>query len=295
MNSFRIGAIGVMVEYWGIEMAEGFLHDFEGWVIFMACMAVLLLEMWILLHIGRERKPLRAAFGIDMPEQAPEGVQRIGRKLPYLYLPSVILVLLLLGLSQTLPEREEIIPDREPFAGFPIQVEGWKGRVDTMEPIYLDALKLDDYLLSDYSNGQQAINLYMAYYASQRRGESAHSPRTCIPGGGWKINSITAVKLDDPRLSDLTVNRILIRKGELKQLGYYWFQGRGRVITNEYLVKWFIFWDSLTRRRSDGALIRLLTTIGPNENVAEAESQLIEFLADIRPLLDGYIPAETVR
>ena len=293
MNSFRIGAIGVMVDRWGIAMAEGFLHDFEGWVIFMACLAVLLVEMWILVRIGRDRKPLRAAFGIDMPAGTPAGARRIARKLPYLYYPAFVIILAILVLARALPERKEIIPERESFASFPLKIKDWEGRSSTLETIYLDALKLDDYLLTDFSNGRATVNFYIAYYASQRKGESAHSPRTCIPGGGWKINSIARVRLADPRLAGLTVNRIEIQRDELKQLGYYWFQGRGRVITNEYLVKWFIFWDSLTRHRSDGALVRLLVNVPVDEDVADVEASLVDFLADVKPMLDHYIPAES--
>ena len=82
MNSFRIGAIGVMVEHWGQSMAEGFLHDFEGWIIFMACTAILILEMWVLTHIGKDRKPLREAFGLEFPEPTPADANIVSRKIP---------------------------------------------------------------------------------------------------------------------------------------------------------------------------------------------------------------------
>ena len=82
MNSFRIGAIGVMVEYWGQSMAEGFLHDFEGWAVFMACTAILILEMWVLAHIGKDRKSLQEAFGLEFPNPTPEGAEVISRNVP---------------------------------------------------------------------------------------------------------------------------------------------------------------------------------------------------------------------
>ena len=67
MNSFRIGVIGVMVEHWGTSMAEGFLHDFEGWAIFMACFGILFLEMWVLMRLSNDRRRLSEVFGIDPP------------------------------------------------------------------------------------------------------------------------------------------------------------------------------------------------------------------------------------
>ena len=41
MNSFRIGVVGLLVDRWGTAQAEGVLHFFEGWVIFIACAAIL--------------------------------------------------------------------------------------------------------------------------------------------------------------------------------------------------------------------------------------------------------------
>ena len=92
--------------------------------------------------------------------------------------------------------------------------------------------------------------------------------------------------LDQP----LTVNRTLIEKGENKQLVYYWFQQRGRNLTNEYLVKWYIFWDALTRRRTDGALVRLTMPIGPGEDPVLVEKRLADFTRAVMPLMDQYIP-----
>ena len=290
MNSFRIGAIGVMVEYWGIEMAEGFLHDFEGWVIFMACLGVLIVEMWFLARIGPDKKPLRVAFGIDFPEPTPKDVQRVSRTIPapFYFALSVLLVAALS--SQLLPERQELVPERKEFASFPSKIDNWHGRRDTLESIFLDELKLDDYLLADFSDDESSINLYMAYYASQRKGQSAHSPRTCLPGGGWKIKDLTPIVLDTPALSSLKVNRVEIQRGEYRQLVYYWFQGRGRNITNEYLVKWFIFWDSLRIQRTDGALLRLTVMVPPGQNMDSAENKLKDFLGDVYPFLDEFVP-----
>jgi EpsI family protein len=88
----------------------------------------------------------------------------------------------------------------------------------------------------------------------------------------------------------LRVNRVQIELGNRKQLVYYWFQQRGRVITNEYLVKWYLFVDSLTRRRSDGALVRLVTPLNGSESVQDADRRLAEFAGKVAPRLESYIP-----
>ena len=162
-----------------------------------------------------------------------------------------------------------------------------------MERVYLDQLMLDDYLLADfYRSGTRPVNFYVAWYDSQRAGRSAHSPRSCLPGGGWEIQSLTQV--DVPGVSvegkPLRVNRVLIQLGSQKQLVYYWFQQRGRVVTNEYMVKWYMFWDSLTRNRTDGALVRLVVPLTATDSVPAVESELVEFAAAATRQLDAYVP-----
>src|SRR5262249_17077288 len=123
---------------------------------------------------------------------------------------------------------------------------------------------------------------------SQKKGQSAHSPRTCIPGGGWEITSLKAVQL--PGSHPITVNRVEIQKDNQKQLLFYWFQQRGRSVANEYLVKWYLLWDLVTKQRSDGALVRLTTPVALGESEAAAEDRLMTFTESVRPLLTKYVP-----
>lgn len=293
MNSFRIGMIGVMVEYGGMSMAQGFIHDFEGWVVFMACTVVLVIEMWLLSRIAAEKRPLQEVFGLEMPDPTPKNAEIHYHPLSRLFIGSVALLVVSAVLSAALPQRIEVIPQRQSFSEFPINIGPWQGRRDQLEKIYIDALKFDDYIIADFTDhdDKNPINLYIAYYASQRTGESAHSPRSCIPGGGWKITSLTQRSIDGVTVGGetLQVNRTLIQKGENAQLVYYWFQQRGRVITNEYLVKWYLFWDALTRNRTDGALVRLSMSI-QSGHVDEADKRLSSLAKAINKDLSNYIP-----
>lgn len=292
MNSLRIGIIGVLVEHWGPSQTEGFLHDFEGWVVFMACTGVLIGEMWLLNHFVGGRLPWREAFGLELPTATPGAKPACRRSLPPSYFGVIALAVLGAALSLILPHRVESAPARSDFATFPLRVGEWEGVGDRIEQIYLDELKLDDYLLVNYRRvSEPLVNLYVAYYGSQRKGESAHSPKTCMPGGGWRISSFEAAVVDRvPRGVRLPVNRAIIEHGEQKQLVYYWFQQRGRIITNEYLVKWFIFWDALTRNRSDGAMVRLVTPLLSGEDMNHADARLSSFVREVAPLLERYVP-----
>ena len=293
MNSFRIGVIGVLVEYWGQSMAEGFLHDFEGWIVFMACTGVLVAEVWLLTRIGGDRRPLRDVFGIDFPEKTPANAHIKPRPFPLPLSAAMAVIVIGAITAYALPQRVELIPPRQDFAAFPTTIGPWQGKDERLEQIYLDALKLDDYILTDFKNQDApSVNFYVAYYASQRKGQSAHSPRTCIPGGGWEIVSLDRYAVKDVSMNGhaLMVNRTVIQMGDYRQLVYYWFQQRGRDLTNEYLVKWFLFWDALTKNRTDGALIRLTTLVPTNETLADGDRRLTEFTKIVSPKLKDYIP-----
>ena len=293
MNSFRIGMIGVTVDHWGKGAAEGFLHDFEGWVVFMASLGVLLVEMWLLSFIGGKRKPVLANLYIELPGALPVDARLPRRYIPNPFYATMGILLVTASISFVLPNRAEIVPEREPFADFPLQIDEWRGTSERLESIYLDELKLDDYLIGQFANPQgDTLQVYMAYYGSQRKGASVHSPRSCIPGGGWEIQSLDLRSLENVQVNGqpLTVNRVRIQLGQRSQLVYYWFQQRGRVLTNEYAVKWYIFWDALTRKRTDGSLVRLVTYVPPGGDIAAADARLAAFARKLNPLLTRYIP-----
>ena len=298
MNSFRIGVIGVTVEYWGIEAAEGFLHDFEGWFVFMACLGVLAIEIWILNAFRKDRKAILDLVDLSYPtwsEINSNGRLESARVTPLIIL-SVIL-LLTLPVSAMISDREELVPQRDSFAVFPLLRGNWIGRESSLDDDTLGILRLTDYISADFRQGSNGlpVNFYIAYYQSQRRGSSIHSPRSCIPGGGWLISDLQQVSLDDtPGLSGLRVNRMVITRDMHRQLVYYWFAQRGRVLTSEYVAKWYLFEDALTMKRSDGALVRLVTSVPPDTDIAEADARLREFLTEFYPILPDFLPGEQI-
>jgi exosortase D (VPLPA-CTERM-specific) len=293
MNSFRIGTIGVMVEHWGVGMAEGFLHEFQGWMVFMASAALMLGEIVVLNRIGRESGTWRQLFGVEFPGPSPRGVPRRPRAIPPSFAVACALLAGFAAISWLSPRPAEVIPTRVSFIDFPMELGRWSGHRETMEGIYLDALKLDDYMLADYVDGSgNGVNLYMAYYNSQRKGEAVHSPRACLPGGGWQLSDFNQRTVTEVTIGSrpLRVNRTLIALGDQRQLVYYWFEQRGRVITNEFVVKWYLFWDALTRHRTDGALVRLITVLPPGGSEADADRRLVDVAKHIAPILTRYIP-----
>ncbi|MCL4780246.1 MAG: VPLPA-CTERM-specific exosortase XrtD [Gammaproteobacteria bacterium] len=296
MNSFRIGIIGILVNYYGIEQAEGFLHDFEGWVIFMSCVVILFAEIWIFARI--EKQKFLQIFGLDIPV-LPDltGLIASARpNRPVLASTMMLVVAAILALTVTRPPMK--IPVHAPLQTFPMQIGEWEGRDLAVDPVALDTLKLADYASSVFVRPDEGapVGLWIAYYDTQTQGVSVHSPKACLPGGGWQMESIGEYAVPDVRAdgSSLRVNRALISMGDQRQLVYYWFAQRGRNITNEFAVKWYIFRDGLLMNRSDGALVRITTYVGDVSQIAEADARLQDFIRDIDPKLSYFLPGESV-
>jgi exosortase D (VPLPA-CTERM-specific) len=290
MNSFRIGVIGVLVDRYGPAQAQGFLHDFEGWIIFMACFALLFLQMWLMGRLSGKRV-FSSIFALELPARA--SAARAPRPMTTPAWVAVALLAVATIPALRLPQRTEVAPQRSDFSTFPMQLQAWNGRRQYLAAEYIDALKFTDYILADYDTASRPpVSLYVSYYESQRKGESVHSPKICLPGGGWVIEDFGQHTF--PGIASgsrpFSVNRAVMVQGNERQLVYYWFQQRGRVITGEYQVKWYLFWDALTRNRSDGSMVRVITPIPHGTSEAQADANLEEFTRAVVPRLAAYIP-----
>ena len=306
VNGFRIGMIGVLIEWYGQGAGEGFYHLFEGWVLFMASLGLLILEMLVLARIGTmgERASFLSRFTwadstLHPPTSQPSASAVVSLHASNKFFPgpaylcSVALLVPVAFASTFMVERVEVPPPRAMFVDFPMTLDGWRGTALTLDKQYIDALRFDDYVLADYRFGDgQPVNLYAAYYRSQRKGQSAHSPQSCLPGGGWEISSIDSMDLpaSSGMVRSLHVNRASIQKDGQKQIVLYWFKQRDRILSNEYLVKIYLFWDALSRGRTDGALVRIASLVGPGETEDIVDRRLRRFVATIDPEMIRYVP-----
>jgi exosortase D (VPLPA-CTERM-specific) len=293
MNSLRIGIIGVTVDRWGSEMAEGFLHEFQGWAIFMASAALMLLVLIALHHVGRQRGTWRQSFGLELPAPTPGNAPHRDRRLPHSFVAASAFIFTFIGVDSFVPRPPEAAPLREPFVDFPMHLGQWEGHRDAMDGVYLDQLKLDDYLLANFAGGSTApVNLYISWYNSQRKGDAVHSPRACLPGGGWDVLSFEPHVVNGVVTAGraLRVNRALVQLGTERELVYYWFQQRGRVIDNEFSVKWYLFWDAMFRHRTDGAMVRLISPVERAGAEADADARLTDVVSKLAPVLARYVP-----
>ena len=294
LNSARIGFIGVLVNLFGSSMAQGFLHAFEGWVIFMICVGILLTEMWLMTFLGSDRRPFSEVFGLELRVSAKPNKEDFEvRPLSKPYLLAAAMIAVTAVASGFIAERAESTPPRSDFTTFPMVIDQWHGQTTVLEKDVLDVLRLTDYVLANFKRGTESpISFYAAYYASQRKGTAPHSPAVCMPGGGWQITELTQSSLPSTAIPGgaFNYNRVIIRNGENAQLVYYWYQERGRRIASEYWAKWYLFQDALLMNRTDGALVRLVTPLRAGEPEEAADQRLAEFVTAVAPLLREYVP-----
>lgn len=178
---------------------------------------------------------------------------------------------------------------RLPLASLPTTIDRWQG---LEAPPFADdivaQLGVDEYVNRQYVHDTKPpVALYVGYYASQRQGDTIHSPQNCLPGTGWQPISSERGTIDAGGAT-LRVNRYLIQKGLDRQAVIYWYQGRGRVVANEYANKLWLMVDAARLRRTDGALVRLITPVA--DTPASAFDQLSAFATSLYPRLGAHLP-----
>jgi exosortase D (VPLPA-CTERM-specific) len=301
MNSGRIALTGVFIEYGNIELAEGFLHLFEGWIIFLGALLILFAEMWLLMLLTAGRTRPLDLLDFDrataaMPVGAAVATADQPRHVPPPLVACAGLMLAALLAHGTLTQREQIIPHRPGLVTFPLSIEGWTGRMAPIEDkTVLRSLGATDYLLADFTFGSNPapVNFWVAYYDQQLATAAIHSPKDCLPGGGWEYVNVETIPA--PVLTadgrQFMVNRGVVAKGLEQMVIYYWIELRGRQITTDFSLKLYNLWDSYALQRSDGALIRLMSPIMPGEEAAAADRRIEEFLKRTYPLLEPHVGA----
>jgi EpsI family protein len=189
--------------------------------------------------------------------------------------------------------RNEIIPARQSLSSFPSQLGNWQGKDIPLDQETLDILGPGDFLVRAYrapSGDLPYVDLFLAYFPSQRTGDTIHSPKHCLPGAGWTPEENDRVTVSLPGHSPFPANRYVISKAGARKLVLYWYWAHDRGVASEYWAKYYLVKDAIRMNRSDGALVRITTDMFPGETTDAAQQRLQPFTADVIPLLDTYIP-----
>jgi EpsI family protein len=188
--------------------------------------------------------------------------------------------------------RPQPVPLSKPLAQFPIDIGGWKMvRQLVMDTDTKDALRADDYLTRDYARSPaEAVNLFVAYFKSQRAGQTPHSPKNCLPGSGWVWTASDTIPVTvGGRPEPLEINRYIVSKGEDQAVVLYWYQSRDRAVASEYKAAAFAAWDALRYNRTDTALVRVVAPVSDGHVDAATEAGM-DFIHNFFATLRSFFP-----
>lgn len=293
MNGLRLAALALLT-IWLKDpgLAETWVHDALGWAMFVVSLGILLGVMQVLK--GLPPKTMETPPSTQEAESGPNpGPDRNKRAVSAPYILALVLILGTFAFVYYRANTSDIYPKAKNLAQFPKSLGTWQGEDYPLSERLLKALDLTDYYQADYRNGQgDLVQFYVAWYETQAKGESIHSPETCLRGGGWQFqkSGATKLKISEYQASPLRANQALLSRPGEKMLTYFWFWCRGRNLVNGYELKLYNMWDRLTKRRTDGALIRVMTPIQPGKGVSQAKARIQSFLSQALPELEKYLP-----
>ena len=189
--------------------------------------------------------------------------------------------------------RGEIIPTHVVLSSFPTQLGNWESTDIALDKDTLEVLGAGDFMervYQDPSRKLPPVDLFLAYFASQRSGDTIHSPQNCLPGAGWNPEERKQVTLALPGHGPFPANRYVISKGDSRRLVLSWYWAHDRGVASEYWAKFYLVKDAIRMNRSDGALVRMTITMFPGESPNVAEQRILPFASLVVPLLNDYIP-----
>ncbi len=283
-NAVRIAGTGLLAQWFGAQAAEGFFHTFSGWLVFAAAFVLMLAMAAVLGRIPARSKT----------EAAPAAGTETGRAWagPGWRGVAVASGILVAGVVALGPlSRGEAVPLRGSLDEFPLQMGELRGVDEGLEPAIIGKLGVTEFLMRKYTaRGRAPLWLYVGFYESQRTGALIHSPKNCLPGNGWSIVRTEEIAFDPggPSGGPVRVNRVIVAKGESRQIVLYWYQERGRVIASEYRGRFYMVWDSITRNRTDGALVRISAPVVGSEQ--ETQREIVGFASETLPRLARLLP-----
>lgn len=205
---------------------------------------------------------------------------------------SVVLVLQAVVLYAAV-SRSEIMPVIRPLAEFPDTFAGWRTAKDVpLEPEVQEVLKADDTLNRIYVHPGVGVetNLFVAFFRTQRTGQSPHSPKNCLPGSGWEPIQTGLVTIPvSGRAEPIVANHFVTAHGDERDVTIYWYQSHSRIIASEYTAKFWLVADSIRYRRSDTALVRIIVPVVNNDTDA-ATAIGVRFVQALFPDLSRELP-----
>jgi exosortase D (VPLPA-CTERM-specific) len=282
-NAGRVTSTGVLTYYYGKQAADGFTHEFSGWLVYLIALVMLLGLNFLIKRFYRKDAEETQSENLITNYQSPIANYQITILIAALFLGGLFI--------NWFEQRGEAFVERKPLAQIPAKLGDWsqKGSDIKFSEQTESVLRTDDYVMREYGNSAgKYANLYIGYYASQRTGATYHSPQNCLPGAGWEMKNPEVIQIQTPSGKIFSANRYIIDNGTNKAVMIYWYQGRGRAVASEYTDKVYTVLDSVLRRRSDSSMVRVMTSVISSEN--EALQTAVDLSAQTAETLSQFVP-----
>ncbi len=201
-----------------------------------------------------------------------------------------IAILLGLGIFSKTFSIQKVELTRTSLEDFPTHIGDYKSQDIDIGEGALSVLAPTEVLMRAYTNPVgEMITLYIPFFEMQNDRSRIHSPKSCMVGGGYRFVEIKPYTLKHQG-KDVTVNRVVTKRGNDRNVVLYWMHSRGRVMTNEYVSKLYLMWDQVFRQRSDGALIRCIGPVKRGESLEDATQRVAEFAQMVMDQAPKYLP-----
>lgn len=294
MNSFRIGVTGLLTEAYGTSHTEGFLHFFEGWVVFVASLIILVVFAWLLTKMLPDSPTFAKVFSVGHVFDTKDGDSSgKGQNWQSHFAVKIMLGCLIIAVIASSPivEREDSTITSKPFSKFPEMLGKWHANEKRLPASVVKSAGASDYYNSAFTSPEgKGINLYISYYADQKLGPAPHSPELCIPGDGWKITSNTSLFLKNKKGEAIEVNRLIITKGDHKIVTYYWLKQGKKIFRQQYIARLDLIRFAIAENRADAALIRMVSEVGSNEKIEDTDARMQQMATELLEVISDYVP-----
>ena len=292
-NALRIAITGYLAQNYSLTIAEGFFHGFSGWLIFIFALFIMF-NFYLIMRLLFPNNPVQKGSALSLKSQSQVSKPRHHISAVFIASGFLLVVGTLSYATAALPQ----LRIQNGFTQFPLTVNGWQGRVETLDTKIIELSGAEDAFNGIYrSQTGDVVSLYIGYRGSPfvESENFFHSPSVCLPSFGWVTLAISNHEISEvPGFDKIVVRKMLIEKMGYRQLVYYWFQTKNRVSSNVNVNRLHLMYHALRKDITHDLFIRPMTPLKPTETVKDATGRLDQFVRDVTVSILDFLASSQV-